>query len=51
VVPSLEDPAYSEVELQALVSQSNFRVPRRTAMGVDPSRVSLLVAVLEKRWA
>jgi DNA repair protein RadA/Sms len=37
------------VEIQALVSPSSLALPRRQAMGVDPGRVSLLVAVLEKR--
>ena len=37
------------IELQALVSYTNFGVPRRTSLGVDYNRVSLLVAVLEKR--
>jgi DNA repair protein RadA/Sms len=37
------------VEIQALVSPSNFGVPRRTALGVDFNRVSLLIAVLDKR--
>ncbi len=37
------------VEVQALVSHSGMPMPRRTAMGVDPNRVSLLVAILEKR--
>ena len=37
------------VELQALVSPTNFGLPRRMAIGVDPNRVSLLLAVLEKR--
>jgi DNA repair protein RadA/Sms len=36
------------VEIQSLVSQSGFGVPRRTAIGVDHQRVNLLVAVLEK---
>jgi DNA repair protein RadA/Sms len=49
VVPSLEGSRPILVELQALVSQTNFGVPRRTAMGVDSNRVSLLVAVLEKK--
>ncbi|MEW6188133.1 MAG: DNA repair protein RadA [Thermodesulfobacteriota bacterium] len=49
VVPSLEGSRPILVEVQALVSQTNFGVPRRTAMGVDPNRVSLLVAVLEKK--
>jgi DNA repair protein RadA/Sms len=37
------------VELQALVVSTPFGVPRRTAQGVDAYRVSLLVAVMEKR--
>ena len=37
------------VELQALVCSSSLAVPRRTAIGVDPNRVSLLAAVLAKR--
>ncbi|MBI5747851.1 MAG: DNA repair protein RadA, partial [Nitrospinae bacterium] len=37
------------VELQALVSYSNLNMPRRMATGVDPNRVSLLIAILEKR--
>ena len=37
------------VELQALVSQTNYSTARRTANGVDPNRVSLLLAMLEKR--
>jgi DNA repair protein RadA/Sms len=49
VVPCLEGSRPILVEVQALVSQTNFGVPRRTAMGVDPNRVSLLVAVLEKK--
>ncbi len=37
------------VEIQALVSHSNFGIPRRTAAGIDYNRVNLLMAVLEKR--
>ena len=37
------------VELQALVSASYLGTARRMALGVDPNRVSLLLAVLEKR--
>lgn len=37
------------VEIQALVSQTHFGVPRRLATGVDPQRLALLSAVLEKR--
>lgn len=37
------------VEIQALVCDSNFGLPRRTAAGTDYNRVNLLMAVLEKR--
>lgn len=37
------------VEIQALVSDSKFGMPRRTAAGADYNRVNLLMAVLEKR--
>ena len=37
------------VEMQALVCNSNFGIPRRQATGVDFNRVNLLMAVLEKR--
>lgn len=37
------------IEIQALVTQSNLAVPRRTAVGTDYNRVNLLMAVLEKR--
>lgn len=37
------------VEIQALVCQSSFGIPRRTAVGTDFNRVNLLMAVLEKK--
>jgi len=37
------------VEMQALVCASSLAIPRRTTIGVDPNRVSLLAAVLAKR--
>ncbi|MDO5337413.1 MAG: DNA repair protein RadA [Eubacteriales bacterium] len=37
------------VELQALVCQSSFGIPRRTSVGTDFNRVNLLMAVLEKK--
>jgi len=49
VIPALEGSRPILVEIQALVSPSSLALPRRQAMGVDPGRVSLLVAVLEKR--
>jgi DNA repair protein RadA/Sms len=37
------------VEIQALVTPSNYGTPQRTASGFDQRRLSLLLAVLEKR--
>jgi DNA repair protein RadA/Sms len=37
------------VELQALASSSNLGTARRTVLGLDPQRVALLVAVMEKK--
>ncbi len=37
------------VEVQALVCQTNYQMARRTAAGTDYNRVSLLMAVMEKR--
>lgn len=37
------------IEVQALVSQTNFNYPRRTSVGVDFNRITLLMAVIEKR--
>ncbi len=51
VVPSLEGSRPILVEVQALVSPSSLATPRRQTMGVEPGRVSLLVAILEKRVA
>jgi len=36
-------------EIQALVSRTHFGTPRRLATGVDPQRLALISAVLEKR--
>lgn len=37
------------VEIQALVSETKAAMPRRTAVGVDHSRLNLILAVLEKK--
>lgn len=37
-------------EVQTLVSKSGFSAPRRTATGFDYNRMSILLAVLEKRF-
>ncbi|MCF6289796.1 MAG: DNA repair protein RadA [Desulfobacterales bacterium] len=49
VMPSIEGSRPILVEVQALVSSTNFGTPRRTAIGADPQRLALLTAVLEKK--
>jgi DNA repair protein RadA/Sms len=49
VIASLEGTRPMLVEVQALLSYTNFGVPRRMATGIDYNRVVLLMAVLEKR--
>jgi DNA repair protein RadA/Sms len=48
VVPSIEGTRPILVEIQSLVSETTFGIPRRTTIGVDHNRVSLLAAVLDK---
>ena len=49
VVASMEGTRPILVEIQALVTPSSFNYPKRMASGVDQNRISLLMAVLEKR--
>ncbi|TAN39585.1 MAG: DNA repair protein RadA [Nitrospirae bacterium] len=49
VVACIEGTRPIMVELQALVSQTSFGMPRRTSIGVDFNRANLLTAILEKR--
>jgi DNA repair protein RadA/Sms len=49
VLATLEGSRPVLVEVQALVSRSALSMPRRTTIGLDPGRVALLLAVLEKR--
>lgn len=49
VTCSLEGTRPILVEIQALVSDTSFQIPRRTTVGIDFNRVNLLLAVLEKR--
>ena len=48
VVPSMEGTRPLLVEIQSLVTENTFGIPRRTTIGVDHNRVSLLAAVMEK---
>ena len=36
------------VEIQAITPRSNFPIPKRVALGYDPNRLYILIAVLEK---
>jgi DNA repair protein RadA/Sms len=49
VAPTLEGSRPILVEVQALVAPGPLGSPRRTASGVDPNRVALLIAVLGRR--
>ncbi len=49
VIPSVEGTRPLLVEVQALVTDSHLGAPRRTVTGVNPNRLALLLAVLEKR--
>lgn len=49
VTASLEGARPLLVEVQALVSKTNYSVPQRVSSGYDQRRLSLLLAVLEKR--
>lgn len=49
VVASIEGSRPILVEVQALVTPTNLAMPRRQTSGVEAARLSLLVAVLEKR--
>lgn len=49
IVASMEGTRPLLVELQALTTPSVFGMPRRTADGIDYNRLTLLIAVLEKK--
>ena len=49
IVVSAEGTRALLVEIQALTSITQFGIPRRNANGIDYNRLTLLVAVLEKR--
>jgi len=49
VAATLEGSRALLVEVQALVASTSYGTPRRTAIGLDPNRLALLVAVLGRR--
>lgn len=48
VVPILEGSRILVVELQTLVNPTHFGLPQRVASGINPKKLSLLIAVLER---
>ncbi|MCB1067702.1 MAG: DNA repair protein RadA [Simkania sp.] len=51
MIPTMEGTRALLVEVQALVAPSSFASPSRRSTGIDSKRLSLLLAVLEKRMA
>ena len=49
IVPSIEGSRAFLIEVQSLLSPSRFGIPQRVSTGVDYRRISMLVAVVEKR--
>jgi len=49
VTASMEGTRPILVEFQGLATSTNFATPRRTILGLDPNRVALLLAVMEKK--
>ena len=48
VVPIVEGTRILLIEVQSLVNRSPFGMPQRVASGINPKRLSLLLAVLER---
>ncbi len=48
VAPIMEGSRILVVELQALVNRSHFGLPQRVASGINPRRLSIILAVLER---
>jgi DNA repair protein RadA/Sms len=49
ITASLEGTRPLLLEVQSLVSPTNFGTPQRRAAGIDPNRLALILAILEKR--
>ena len=49
IFPSLEGSRTILVEIQSLVTPTHYGIPKRTVTGIDYNRVSLILAVLEKK--
>ena len=49
ITASLEGTRPLLLEVQSLVSPTNFGMPQRRCSGIDPNRLALILAILEKR--
>jgi len=49
VMATIEGSRIFLVEVQSLVSRTTFSMPRRTSIGMDQNRLTVLLAVMEKR--
>lgn len=49
IIPTLEGSRTLLIEAQALVTETAMETPSRRSTGIDPTRLALLLAVLEKR--
>ncbi len=49
VVPTLVGQRPVLVEIQALVGEASYGTPRRLAANVDPARMAMIIAILERR--
>ncbi len=49
VTPSETGNRCMMVEIQTLMAKTSYGLPRRMSLGIDPSRMIVLIAVLEKR--
>ncbi|GAB5464795.1 MAG: DNA repair protein RadA [Candidatus Kapaibacteriales bacterium] len=49
IVPIIEGTRPLLIEVQSLVTDTNFAVPQRTVTGFDQKRLQIILAVLEKR--
>ena len=49
VMPAMEGHRPVLVEIQALIASGETKMPKRSAQGVDSSRVSVILAVIEER--
>ncbi|MCX4384764.1 MAG: DNA repair protein RadA [Clostridia bacterium] len=49
VTPSITGNRCMMVEIQTLMAKTSYGLPRRMSLGIDPNRLTVLIAVLEKR--